>query len=171
MMSQSNPSAPKREPSAVTSNPVLRKTLLWSAVLTVVLAVAGAIVGALVAGTSGLWSAVAGIVLSAVFLAITAITILGANRWYGDPLYVPIFFGGVLGGWLLKFIIFFILLFMLRGLDWFDPQIFFVAVVVSIAFTLLIDVIVLSRTRLPYASDVKLPDAPDDDAPKQADAS
>lgn len=139
------------------SNPVLRRTLIWSAVATVVLAVIGAVIGGLVAGTPGVVSALAGIVLAAIFLAMTALTILIANRWYGDPLYVPIFFGGVLGGWLVKFVLFFIVLMILRGQDWMQPMIFFVAVVVSVFFTLIIDVVVMLKSRLPYVSDTGLP--------------
>jgi hypothetical protein len=55
-----------------------------------------------------------------VFLGFTAGTILIANRWYGDPLYVPIFFGAVMGGWL-KFVVFLVVLFLLRGQPWLNP--------------------------------------------------
>ncbi len=62
--------------------------------------------GFLVGGAEGLGSGLLGVVLSAVFLAITAGSILIANRWFGDALYVPIFFGIVLGGWILKLVVF-----------------------------------------------------------------
>ena len=163
MTSESNESSGRR-PAApagtqVTSTPVLRKTLLWSALATLGLALAGGLIGWAVAGTTGLISALSGIVLAALFLAITAITILVANRWYGDPLYVPIFFGGVLGGWLLKFVLFFIVLAVLRQQSWIEPMIFFIAVVVSVFFTLAIDVVVMLRTRLPYVDNSILPEA------------
>ena len=155
-----SPGAHAPEPTGTprpTSNRVLSRTLAWSAVATFALAVIGAVIGWFVAGGPGLFSALAGIVLAAVFLAMTALTILIANRWYGDPLYVPIFFGGVLGGWLLKFILFFIVLAVLRSQDWMQPMIFFIAVVVAVLFTLVIDVIVMLRTRMPYVSDAVLP--------------
>lgn len=147
--------------SPVTSTPILRRTLLWSGVATLVLAVVGAILGVTLAGTPGLFSALAGIILAAIFLGITGISILIANRWYGDALYVPIFFGAVLGGWLLKFVLFLVVLFVLRGQDWIHPLVFFIAVVVSILVTLVIDVVVLTRSRLPHVSDVTLPTAKD----------
>lgn len=147
--------------SPVTSTPILRRTLLWSAAATAILAVIGAILGLTLAGTPGLVSALAGIILAAIFLAITGISILIANRWYGDALYVPIFFGAVLGGWLLKFVLFLVVLFVLRGQDWIHPLVFFIAVVVSILVTLVIDVVVLTRSRLPHVSDVTLPTAED----------
>lgn len=158
-MSATDPTSPASGPKQITSEPVLRRTLLWSAVATVGLAVAGGVIGWLIAGVPGLLSALFGILLAALFLGMTAVTILVANRWYGDPLYVPIFFGGVLGGWLVKFILFFVALAILRQQAWMEPAIFFVAVVVSVFFTLIIDVVVMLKTRMPYVSDIALPDA------------
>lgn len=141
----------------VSSNPILRTTLLWSGVVTVVLAVAAAIVGGLVAGPDGVWSALSGVILAAVFLGITGASILIANRWFGDPLYVPVFFGIVMGGWILKLIIFIVALIILRGQPWLNGPVFFVAVVVSVLASLAIDVVVLTRMRVPHVSDVSLP--------------
>jgi len=146
--------APRTTPS---STPVLVATLKWGALVCGVLIVVGGIVGYLVDGTDGLWSALAGVLLSAVFLAITAISILIANRWFGDALYVPIFFGIVLGGWILKFVIFLVILFLLRDQPWLNALVFFLAVVASILGALAVDVIALMRGRVPYASDVELP--------------
>ncbi len=153
----SQPSAGK---SPVSSTPILRTTLLWAGIVTGVLAVVGAVVGYAVAGPSGLWSALAGVLLAAVFLAITGISILVANRWYGDDLYVPVFFGIVLGGWILKLVIFIVALLVLRGQPWVNGTVFFVAVVVSVLASLAVDVVVLLRMRVP-AVDVELPTDPD----------
>ncbi len=148
-------------PSPVSSTPILRTVLVWSGGVTAVLAVAGAVIGFLVAGTTGLWSALVGVLVAAVFLAITAASILVANRWYGDALYVPLFFGIVLGGWILKFIIFIVALLVLRDQPWIQPTVFFVAVVASVLASLLVDVVVLLRMRVPHVSDVELPTDPD----------
>jgi len=146
--------------SPVSSTPILRTVLVWSGSVTAALAVVGAIVGYLIAGTDGLWSALAGVVIAALFLAITAASILIANRWFGDALYVPIFFGIVLGGWILKFVVFLIALFVLRDQPWIVAPVFFVALVVSVLASLAIDVIVLVRMRVPVV-DVELPTDPD----------
>lgn len=143
------------------SNRVLRTVLLWSAAATVVLAIVGAVVGYAVAGMPGLWSALSAIVLAAVFLSLTGITILVANRWYGDPLYVPIFFGAVMGGWLVKFVLFIVALLVLRGQDWLHPQVFLIALTVSVVLSLVIDVVVMTKLRIPNVSDVTLPTAAD----------
>ena len=75
-------------PSPVSSTPILRRTLIWSGVATAALAVVAGVVGYLVGGGEGLISGLLGVLLAALFLAITGISILIANRWYGDPLYV-----------------------------------------------------------------------------------
>lgn len=142
---------------AVSSTPVLRTTLLWSAVVTAGLAIVGALIGFAVAGWSGLWSALVAILLAAVFLGMTGATILIANRWFGDPLYVPIFFGSVMGGWIIKFVLFIVVLFVLRDQPWLNLGVFFVALVVSVLASLIIDVIVITRMRIPHVSDVTLP--------------
>ncbi len=143
--------------SRVSSTPILRTTLIWSAVVTAVLAIAGAVIGYLIAQTDGLWSVLSAVVLAAVFLALTGLSILIANRWYGDDLWVPIFFGIVMGGWVIKFLVFLIALFVLRGQPWLEPGLFLVALIVSIIASLTIDVIVMLRLRVPHVSDVTLP--------------
>lgn len=149
----------------ISSTPVLRTTLLWSAVATAALAVIGAVVGYLVGGPEGLWSALIAVMLSAVFLGLTGASILFANHWYGDPLYVPIFFGSVMGAWLVKFVLLIVVLFAIRDQPWLNQGVFFIALVISVAVSLVIDVLVMTRMRIPHASDVTLPtlaDLPDE---------
>lgn len=153
-------------PREVSSNRLFRTTLLWSAAVAAGLAVLGAVVGFAVAGTSGLWSALVAVLLAAVFLGLTSGTILVANRWYGDPLYVPIFFGAVMGGWIVKFALFIVVLLVLRGAEWLNGTVFFVALVVSVLASLAVDVVVMLRMRVPHVGDVTLPTLADiiDDA-------
>lgn len=147
-------------PSPVSSTPILRTVLVWSGAVTAGLLVVGGLVGFLVAGLDGLWSALAGVLIAALFLGITAASILIANRWFGDALYVPIFFGIVLGGWLLKFVVFLVALFVLRDQPWIVGPVFFLALVASVLASLVIDVIVLLRMRVPVV-DVELPTDPE----------
>ncbi|WP_230206380.1 hypothetical protein [Microbacterium gorillae] len=144
-------------PAPVASNPVLRRVLTVGALVTAALAVVGAVVGFLVAGPSGLVSALIGVVLAFLFLGITGASILIANRWNGDPLYPTLFFAIVLGGWLVKFVIFIVALMLLRGQPWMAPMVFFVALVVGVLATLVVDVIVMTKMRIPYVSDIDLP--------------
>ncbi|HAQ60188.1 MAG TPA: hypothetical protein DCR63_07490 [Microbacterium sp.] len=148
---------PAPTPRSLSSTPILTAVLRWGGLLTGALAVLGAIVGYLLAQAEGSFSALAGVLTAAVFLGITAASILIANRWFGDPLFVPIFFGIVLGGWLLKFVVFIVVLVLLRGQDWVVPPIFFVGLTAGVVASLSVDVIVMLRMRLPYVSDVSLP--------------
>ena len=104
--------------------------------------------------------------LAAVFLAITGASILIANRWYGDPLYVQIFFGIVMGGWILKFVVFIVVLLVLRGQPWLNAD----GVLrrgrgERASPRSPIDVVVMLRMRIPHVSDIELPtDRTPDDA-------
>lgn len=152
-------------PSPVSSTPILRRTLIWSSVAAAVLAVIAAVIGLATAGTNGLWSGLTGVLLAFLFLGITGGSILFANRWFGDPLYVQLFFAIVLGGWLLKIGVFVVLMIVLRGQPWIEPLVFFLSLVAGIAMSLIVDVIVLTRMRLPNVSDISLPTSnPEDDA-------
>ncbi|GAA1741855.1 hypothetical protein [Microbacterium paludicola] len=144
------------EPGPISSTPVLRTALLWGGIATAVVAVAGGAIGFAIAGANGMLSAFAGAAIAAVFMLLTAVSILVANRWFADPLYVPIFFGVVLGGWLLKLVLFIVALVLLRGQPWIVPGVFFVALVVSVLASLAIDGIAMFRSRQPYV-DVTLP--------------
>ncbi|WP_434812437.1 hypothetical protein [Microbacterium sp. bgisy189] len=148
----------------VSSTPVLRTTLAWSAIATVVLIVAGGGIGFAVGGAEGLWSALVAVLLGALFLSLTGISILVANRWYGDALYVPIFFGLVMGAWVVKFAAFIIVLLVLRDQPWLNGTIFFVALVASVLVSLAIDVVVMLKMRIPHVSDVTLPTTADAEA-------
>lgn len=156
-------------PSPVSSTPILRRTLIWSAVATAVLAIVAGGIGFLVAQGEGLVSGLLGVLLSALFLAITGISILVANRWYGDPLYVQLFFAIVLGGWLLKLGVFVVVMILLAGQPWLQPMVFFLSIIAGVIMSLVIDVIVLTRMRLPHVSDTTLPtEVPEDVAPGAA---
>ncbi|KQR92346.1 MAG: hypothetical protein J0I33_09555 [Microbacterium ginsengisoli] len=147
--------------SPVSSTPVLRATLQWSAWAALALAIIAGVAGFIAAGPSGLVSGLAGVVVGAVFLSITSGSILIANRWFGDALYVPIFFAIVLGGWLLKIVLFVVAMLVLRGQPWIAPQVFFLALVAAVIGSLVVDVVVLARMRLPHVSDTTLPTDPE----------
>ena len=144
-------------PSPVSSTPILRRTLIWSGVSALILAVVAGGVGFAVAQGEGLISGLLGVLLAVLFLAITTASILIANRWYGDPLYVQFFFAIVLGGWLLKLVVFFVLLLLLKDQPWLEPTVFFLSIVTGVIMSLVIDAVVLMRMRLPAVSDVNLP--------------
>ncbi|MFK4730220.1 hypothetical protein ROT00_11070 [Agromyces mediolanus] len=146
-----------------TSNPVLRRALSWGALLAAVILVVSSVLGLVFAGVPGLVSALIGTVMAVVFMGITSASILLANRYANSDLFVGIFFGVVLGGWIVKFILFIVLVVVLRGVDWLDPTVLFLSIVAGVLASLVVDVLVVAKSRLPYASDVELPKAPSED--------
>lgn len=146
-----------------TSNPVLRRALVWGGVLAAVILVVSAVLGFVFAGVEGFVSALIGTVMAVVFMGITAASILVANRYANSELFVGIFFGIVLGGWILKFIVFIVLVVVLRDAAWLNPTVLFLSIVAGVLASLVVDVLVVAKSRLPYVTDVELPKAPTED--------
>jgi hypothetical protein len=141
-----------RPPAVVT---VLRRALLWDAVVAAVVAVAAVVIGGLAAGGTGVVSGLIGAAIAFAFVGITALSILFANRFSGGELFGAIFFAIVLGGWLLKFIVFIVLAVVLKGQPWIEPRVLFLAVIAAIVGTLVVDVVVVLKSRIPIARDAR----------------
>lgn len=137
--------------------PILRLALRYGAVVAAVVAVGGGIIGWLVAGVPGLVGALIGAALAAVYLGLTAGSMLLAGKVTRGDGTSPLFFGVVLGVWLLKLVVFVVVAIWLRGQDWMDPRVFFVAVIVAVLGSLIADLVAYQRARVPYVSDVRLP--------------
>jgi hypothetical protein len=159
-MTDARPDPADRTP---TSNPVLRRALAWGGLLAAIILVVSAVLGLVFAGLPGLFGALVGTIMAVVFMGITAASILLANRFAGSDLFVGAFFGIVLGGWLLKFIVFIVLVVLLRDAAWLDTTVLFLSLVAGVIASLVVDVLVVAKSRLPYASDVELPKPPADD--------
>jgi hypothetical protein len=134
---------------------------VWSAAITGILAVIGAVIGYLVAGWTGLASALVGVVLAGLFLGMTALIILIAGRIPPGPTQIPTFFAIVLGGWVIKLVVFVVALILLRGQPWVQPFVFFLCVLASVIASLVVDMVVMARARVPYVGDVELPASSD----------
>ncbi|MBW8871190.1 MAG: hypothetical protein JF618_03115 [Leifsonia sp.] len=148
---------PAQPPAQPTSTPVLRDVLKYGLILAGVIAVVGMLLGGLFAGWIGVTSALIGTLMAAVFLSITALSILIANRFIGSDIFVGLFFGIVLGGWILKFVLFLVLAILLRDQPWINPVVLFLSLIAGVIGSLVVDMIVVFRSRIPYASDVTLP--------------
>lgn len=146
--------------SQMSSNAVFRAALKYSALLALVIAVVGGVIGWSVDGSRGLTSALIGTAMALVFLGITSVSILFANRWAGQDFFVGILFGVVMGSWLLKFVIFLVLGFILKDQPWVNAPMLFGSVIVGVVGSLVIDAIVAAKVRVPYVSDDVLPKAP-----------
>ena len=146
--------------------PVLKNTLVYGGLLAVAIAVVGSVVGFLVDGSVGLVSALIGAAMAFLFLGVTAGSILLANRIANSDFLNPLFFVTVLGGWLLKFAVFLVLLILLKDQPWINTIVLFLTIVAGVAGSLVVDVLVIAKSRMPYVSDVSLPgeDSPQNDA-------
>jgi hypothetical protein len=136
---------------------IFRASLKWGGILAITIAVIGGGLGFLFDGNRGLISALVGTAMSIVFLGITAASILFANRWFGTDLFVPIFFGIVMGGWLVKFVLFMVLAVLLKDQPWINPTVLFLSIIAGVIAALTVDVIIVSKSRMSYVSDVSLP--------------
>jgi hypothetical protein len=136
---------------------IFRASLKWGGILAIAIAVIGGGLGFLFDGNRGLISALVGTAMSIVFLGITAASILFANRWFGTDLFVPIFFGIVMGGWLVKFVLFMVLAVLLKDQPWINPTVLFLSIIAGVIAALTVDVIIVSKSRMSYVSDVSLP--------------
>ncbi|MBH0100194.1 hypothetical protein I6E68_13705 [Salinibacterium sp. NSLL150] len=139
------------------SSAILGRAIAYGAILTVSIAVVGSIVGYLVADTSGLISALIGAGLTALFMALTAGTIVIASRATGGDSSSTIFFAIVLGAWLIKFVLFIAILVALRGQPFLEPVVFFFSILAAVLGSLIVDVLAFVRARESYVPGVQLP--------------
>ena len=146
-----------------TSIPVLRRILVYGGWVALAIAVVGSVIGYLVGGGTGVLSALIGTVMSVAFMGITAGSILLANRVAGTESAIGSFFGIIMGGWLLKFVVFLVLLVVLQGREWIQPMVLFLCIIAGVIGSLVVDAVVVMKSRMPYTSDVILPPAPIED--------
>jgi uncharacterized membrane protein YhdT len=136
-----------------TSQPILLKALRWGILATILLVLLFGGIGWLVTEDRGMTGGAMGAAFAGIFLMLTVGSIAFANRFVESPIYVPIFFGIVMGAWLVKFIGFIVALLILRGQPWLDPRMFFFGLLAGVIVSLVIDVVVVTKSRLPYVSD------------------
>jgi len=140
----------------MTMTPVLTLALRYGAIFAVAVAIVAGSIGFLVAGVPGLVGGLLGAALSAIFLGLTAGSMLVAGRVAKGDSTIPVFFGIVIGVWLLKLVVFIVVEVLLRGQPWFDPLVFFFAIVAVVIGSLVLDALAMYRARVPYV-DVSLP--------------
>ena len=129
---------------ASSSTQVFAKALKLSALLVVSVAVICSTIGYLVVGIDGLWTALIGAAIALVFTSLTVLSVL-----FGARLPLGGFYGLVLGGWLLKIVLFAVLMAALQRMDFIHGPTLFFAIVLSVLGSLSIDSWVVLRSRIP----------------------
>lgn len=122
---------------------VLKQGLL----LVAAIAVIGGGVGFFVVGLTGLLSALIGAALALLFSTMTALSVK-----FGGRLSLGGFFGVVLGGWIFKMVVFIAIVAALRGANFIDGPVFFFTLVASILGTLVIDSLIVMKSRITVGS-------------------
>ncbi len=125
---------------------VMQRVLKLGSLLVLGVTVIGSLVGFLVAGTSGLLAALAGGAAAFAFTALTVLSLL-----FGSKLNLGGFLGVVLGGWLIKVLLFLVLFSSLNKAEWLTlsarPVVFFV-VVAAVIGGLVLDTLVVTKARI-----------------------
>jgi hypothetical protein len=135
---------------------IIRRALRYGIILTIAIIVVGSIVGFLLAGLPGLVSALVGAGITAVFMGLTTVSFVVADRIAKLPEGIAVYYGVILGTFLLKFVIFLVLIISLRTASWLNPTIFGFTIIVAVLGTLVVDSLALLRGRVPYVN-VELP--------------
>jgi hypothetical protein len=122
---------------------VFRKVIFLSLGVVALVAVGGTAIGFLIAGEQGVISALIGALVALVFSTLTVVSF-----WVGHKLPLGGYFGVVLGGWLLKFVVFAVVLTSLRDAEFISGPVFFFSLVSAIVGGLAVDTWVVSKARL-----------------------
>ena len=137
------------------SSAPVRAAVRMGALGAVALAVAAAAIGGLVRGAPGLWGALLGAGITAVFVLFTAAAVLLTRN------LEPTLSGAVLlGSWLAKLLLLVVVLALLRGREFYDAPTLFVVVVVGTAGLLGLETAAVVRTRVPYVDPAPGPGSP-----------
>lgn len=144
-MSDPNPTAPRGRTVVQARThamfvAILRRTALALAALLVV----GVVAGWLISGWPGVWGALLGAGLGAAYLLTTVAVMLATND---KP--VQLASAGVAGAWLVKVILTLGLMIFLRGRDFYDARVLFVAVVLAVLVTIGIEAAAVLNARIP----------------------
>jgi len=147
----------------MTVSQIAKRALLVGLVVTSVIAIVAATAGALLSELPGMLGALVGAALVYALLGLTPLSIMWGFRLGKGDVLSPGFFAAVLGTWLLKFVVFLAAVLWLGDQEWLDRTVLFLTIVAAVLATLVTDLVVVVKSRMPYVSDVTLPgDKPKD---------
>lgn len=141
----------------MTVSELAKRAVYVGAGVTTVIIIVAATWGALRSELPGMLGALVGGGLGYVLLGLTPLSIIWGFKLGKGDMLSPGFFGAVLGTWLVKFVAFLAIVFWLGDQPWLDLVVLFVTIVAAIIAGLVTDLVVISKARIPYVSDVTLP--------------
>lgn len=140
-LSQPTGPTPGASPAAQAAFRQIRR---WSLAVAVIVALVGSLVGGLLVGMPGVWSALIGAAIAVGFSLVTLVTVSMAGRI--EPTWL---FALILGGWLVKFVLFIAVLALLREQPFVHPVALWASMVAAILGTTIVDAVVIMRARIP----------------------
>jgi hypothetical protein len=123
----------------------MRRVLRIGLIASLVALPIAVLIGYLVAGASGAWGAAIGMGIAIGFFTITVGIALVTAGMDATALGAS-----VLGSWLVKMILLLVVLALLRDADFYSRPVLFVSLLVGTIGTLVLEALVVTRTRVPY---------------------
>jgi hypothetical protein len=129
----------------------MTRVLKFGLLLVLGISLMGSLAGFFVAGMSGVFGALVGGSAVLIFTGMTALSVL-----IGSKLPLAGFVGTVLGGWLIKMVLFLIIFTLIDNADWLTqearPVVFF-TIVAAVVGGLILDTMIVSKARFPVVTD------------------
>ena len=135
----------QRQPIGSAAEAVFRRALRDVLILLAVLLVVGLAVGGLAAGGHGVWGALMGWALAAVFSTTTIVAMLRTAR--SSPAAMA---GLVMGTWLAKVLLVIVALAVLRPLDFYSAPVLGAVLAIGVIGSAVLDYRAVSTGRVPY---------------------
>ena len=129
---------------ADSSDKTFSRALKLTGGLAGLIAIVGSLIGFLSSGLAGVLAALIGAGVATIFGLMTILSV-----WIGGKLPLNGFYAVVLGGWLIKFLVFAAVLLGLQGEEAFDGPVFFFAVGATVLGGLAIDSWLVLKGRTP----------------------
>ena len=137
--------SPSRASGTPDTVPALFKTALRrSAALAALLAMAACVVGWLLAGGPGLYGALVGAGLAGAFLLTTVVVMIATAK---KPQHIVTV--ALAGSWMAKLILTFVVLLIIRGMDFYHPRVLVLTVVALVLGMLTVEMITIAKGRIP----------------------
>ncbi|MEY4276654.1 MAG: hypothetical protein RIS26_1117 [Actinomycetota bacterium] len=126
---------------------VFTKVLKLGSILILTIAVLGGVIGFFAAGLPGLFGALTGAGIALIFVTLTALSVL-----IGGKMNLGGFYAVVLGGWLLKVVIFIAMIAVLKRIEGLNGIALFATLVASVLGSLAVDGFVVTKSKIPVVS-------------------